>query len=109
MADTESELRELAVALRAAGAEKLAWRLEQHSEGSGIHWEGMMQAANEMGAPVQLRPEVEQLLREAIRSGKLGGRQPGSWVMDCTTGDIGRPQPRTGDGASAPGVTERKM
>lgn len=107
--DNESDLSELLAALNAAGAQKLAWTLAQHRDTTGTHWAGMLQAANEMGAPVHLAPEVENMLREAVRSGTLGGLRPGSWVMDCATGAIGRPQPRTGDGAGAPGITERTM
>lgn len=107
--DNKADLGELLAALNAAGAEKLAWTLEQHTDEAGTHWTGMLQAANEMGAPVHLTPEVEELLREAVRSGTLGGRKPGSWVMDCATGAIGHPQPRSGDGAGAPGITERTM
>lgn len=110
MADTTSDLSELLAALNAAGANKLAWTLEEHTDTAGTHhWAGILQAANEMGAPVHLAPDVEELLREAVRSGRLGGRKPGSWVMDCATGAIGHPQPRTGDGAGAPGITERTM
>ena len=109
MADMQIDMNDLLAALRAAGAEKLAWTLERHADDTGTHWTGMLQAANDMGAPVQLAPDVEHNLREAIRSGQLGDRQLGSWVMDCLTGAVGRPQPRSGDGAGAPGFSERTM
>jgi hypothetical protein len=107
-AEHETGSDDLLQALREAGATKLAWTVE-HSEDQGSHdqWTFTMQAANEMGAPVPLSTEIEQLLREAVRSGALGTRQTGSWVMDVHTGSISRPQPRSGEGAGAPGIIGR--
>ena len=109
MADTNVDMDKLLAGLRAAGANKLAWTLECFTNDEGTHWAATLQAANEMGAPVPLPADVEHALHEALRSGRLGTREPGSWVMDCVTGAIGHPQPRPGDGAGAPGITERTM
>jgi hypothetical protein len=109
MADTNVDMDKLLAGLRAAGANKLAWTLEHSTNDGETHWAATLQAANEMGAPVPLPPDVEHALHEALRSGRLGTREPGSWVMDCVTGAIGHPQPRPGDGAGAPGITERTM
>ena len=42
------------VALRVAGAKSWPGHSNDHTDGAGTHWTGMLQAANEMGAPVAL-------------------------------------------------------
>jgi hypothetical protein len=93
--------------LQRVSATKLSWALErQAAEGHG-RWVCTVQAANEMGAPVELPPEVVAALRQAIHDGQLGAPEAGVWTMDLQTGRISRPQPRPGDGAGAPGIAER--
>ena len=93
--------------LQDLGAIKLAWALERQTEEGHRRWICTVQAANEMGAPVELPPEVGDALQQAIHDGKLGALEEGVWLMDVQTGHISPPEPRTGDGASAPGLAER--
>ncbi len=100
-------LEQLRVHLQQLGATKLSWAVEhQTAEGHG-HWVWTVQAANEMGAPVELPPAIESSLEQAVRVGELATREEGVWTMDVHTGRISRPQPRPGDGAGAPGIAER--
>ena len=93
--------------LQGLGAIKLAWSLERQTEEGHERWICTVQAANEMGAPVELPPEVGDALQQVIHDGKLGTLEAGVWLMDVQTGSISSPQPRTGEGASAPGIAER--
>ena len=93
--------------LQRAGATKLSWALERLSADGHARWVCTMQAANEMGAPVELAAEVVQALEEAVHGGWLGEPEEGVWSMDLHTGRISHPQPRPGDGAGAPGIAER--
>ena len=89
------------------GATKLAWSLEQRPEDGDERWSCSMQAANEMGAPVELPPGLIVTFGQAVSSGALGAAEPGVWIMDLETGRVSRAQPRPGDGAGAPGIAER--
>jgi hypothetical protein len=109
MADQDSALNDVLEALRRAGATKLAWTLEHAETGNGAAWTCLLQAANEMGAPVPLTSAIETQLQHAIQSGRMGAHEPGLWVMDTVTGEISAPQPRPGDGAGAPGIAERGL
>ena len=93
--------------LQRVGATKLSWALEQEEVEGHVRMVCTMQAANEMGAPVELAPEVAEALQQAVHAGRLGAREPGVWLMDVQTGRISPPQPRPGDGAGAPGIAER--
>ena len=104
MPDTLERLRSQ---LQSVGATKLAWALEQQTVEGHVRWVCSLQAANEMGAPVQLPPEVVEALQQAVYGGGLGALEPGVWIMDLQTGRISRPQPRPGEGAGAPGIAER--
>ena len=104
MADALDRLR---AQLQQLGATKLSWALEhQEVEGHG-RWVWTVQAANEMGAPVELPPEIATGLELAVQSGELVMHEEGVWIMDVQSGRISRPQPRPGDGAGAPGIAER--
>ena len=109
MTDLASGPSDVLEALRSAGAAKLAWTLEHAEVSNDTAWTCLLQAANEMGAPVSLASDVEDLLQEAIQSGQFGAHKPGLWVMDAVTGEISPPQPRGGDGAGAPGIAERGL
>jgi hypothetical protein len=87
--------------LQDLGATKLSWALERHEEGGHRRWEATLQAANEMGAPVEFPVEMDTLLREALHDGDLGPLQEGVWVMDLLSGHVNAPQPRLGDGTGA--------
>ncbi len=89
------------------GAIKLSWSLDRRPSDDHCVWECTAQAANEMGAPVELPSDVAGLLEAAIHGEALGEPREGVWLMDLQTGHITGPQPRPGDGASAPGVAER--
>ena len=93
--------------LQRVGATKLSWALEQEAVEGHLRWICTVQAANEMGAPVELSPEVADTLQQAIHAGRLGALEAGVWIMDLETGRISRPQPRPGEGAGAPGIAER--
>ena len=84
------------------GATKLSWSIEHTTvEGHG-GWICSFQAANEMGAPVELPPQLEEALKMAIREGQLGALEEDVRIMDLETGRISDPEPRPGDGAGAP-------
>ena len=93
--------------LQTVGATKLAWALEQQTVEGHVRWVCSLQAANEMGAPVDLPLEVVEALQQAVHAGGLGALEPGVWIMDLQTGRISPPQPRPGEGAGAPGIAER--
>ena len=93
--------------LGGVGATKLSWALVQEAVEGHVRWICTVQAANEMGAPVELSPEVADALQQAIHAGRLGALEAGVWIMDLATGRISRPQPRPGEGAGAPGIAER--
>jgi len=100
-------LDRLRVQLLQLSATKLSWALEhQVVEGHG-RWVWSVQAANEMGAPIELPPAIATTLEQAVQSGELATSEEGVWIMDVQTGRISRPQPRPGDGAGAPGIAER--
>lgn len=100
-------LDRLRVQLLQLGATKLSWALEhQVVEGHG-RWVWSVQAANEMGAPIELPPTIATAVEQAVQSGDLATSEEGVWIMDVQTGRISRPQPRPGDGAGAPGIAER--
>ncbi len=104
MADMLDRLRSQ---LQSAGATKLSWALDRQAAEGHSRWTCTVQAANEMGAPVELPASVAEALQQAVHAGELGVLEPGVWVMDLQTGHISRPQPRPGEGAGAPGIAER--
>ncbi len=100
-------LERLRAQLQQVGATKLSWALEhQVAEGHG-RWVWTVQAANEMGAPVELPAAIATQLEQAVQSGDLATTEEGVWIMDVQSGRISRPQPRSGEGAGAPGIAER--
>jgi hypothetical protein len=86
------------------GAIKLSWVLERDDAQA---WHLELQAANEMGAPIELPSAVMAVLQRAVPAGELGPLEPGVWIMDLQTGHVARPEPRPGEGAGAPGIAER--
>ena len=104
MPDTLDDVRSQ---LQVLGAIKLSWALERQFEAGHVRWICSVQAANEMGAPVTLPPEVGEALEQIVHKGQLGTLEPGVWLMDLQAGHISGPEPRPGDGASAPGIAER--
>ena len=88
-------------------ATKLSWALEPQAAEGHVRWVCTLQAANEMGAPIELPPDVAETFEQAVHDGQLGPLEAGVWVMDLQTGRISRPQPRPGEGAGAPGIAER--
>jgi hypothetical protein len=102
----QNTLDQLRSRLLQVGATKLSWSLERSAE-DHTRWICSVQAANEMGAPVELSPDVADELRQIFQSRLLGPLRAGVWLMDVQTGDISGPEPRPGEGASAPGIAER--
>ena len=88
-------------------ATKLSWALECQAAEGHVRWVCTLQAANEMGAPIELPPDVAETFEQAVHDGQLGPLEAGVWVMDLQTGRVSRPQPRPGEGAGAPGIAER--
>ncbi len=89
------------------GAVKLSWVIEHEINQGHSRWTYTFQAANDMGAPIELPLELSEALQQAVHNGQLGPPQADIHIMDIETGRIEDPQPRPGDGAGAPGIAER--
>ena len=100
-------LDQLREQLQSLEATKLSWALERQTAEGHVRWICTLQAANEMGAPIELPPDVAEMFEQAVHAGQLGPMEAGVWIMDLQTGRISRPQPRPGEGAGAPGIAER--
>lgn len=104
MADTSIDLQMLLEALRSEGVAKLAWAITSETHDGHERWNYEMQASNEMGAPVALTAEAEDLLREVVAAGALGPRAEGTSILDVDVGTISGPEPHLAEGAGAPGL-----
>jgi hypothetical protein len=100
-------LDQLREQLQSLEATKLSWALEPQAAEGHMRWVCTLQAANEMGAPIELPPDTAEMFERAVHAGQLGPLEAGVWVMDLQTGRISPPQPRPGEGAGAPGIAER--
>lgn len=93
--------------LQDIGATKVSWAVELEDANGHRRWVCTIQAANEMGAPVELPAELVAELEQTIHAKWVSVHAAGVWSMDVLTGRITPLQPRPGDGAGAPGIAER--
>lgn len=102
----EDDVAQIRRQLQDLGATKLSWVLERYEEHGHRRWEATLQAANEMGAPIEIPVTMDTLLREALHDGHLGPLQEGVWVMDILSGHVRPPLPRLGEGTGAHSIED---